>query len=360
MRIQILASLVGVTVFGCATQAVDRIDNEAPAKTPDGNNQKTPDLGQKPGTDKPVETPPTSTVFYAHTDKELFIVEPSAAGMPVRSAGLFDCVGSGKDSRSITDLAVDKTGRIFLVGTPASGKQSYVFLDVKIVGNVVQCQGKGVRLNAEGTFLGATFAPAGTVLPNAEALVVANDEGNLYEVNTSTADTTLLGNFGMVPAADNQGNSYPAKNVGSKFALSGDIVFMAGNGSPLGFATVRDRDAKNVANKTDTLVEIDMSKLRAGNTNSVVKKVRGQVVKSASCADSNESYGSMFGVAAYGDQIYGFARTKDDSGKAVAQIVRIDNSTGAACLVADQTLLTKAGFSGAGVTTSVQVSVPVQ
>lgn len=357
MRNLALLSLVLVSLVGCATQAVDRLDPAPNAQ--DDAGATNPNLGGQKPNSKPSETPATSTVFYAHTDKELFIVDPTKSDLPMQSAGLFDCVGTGKQAKSITDLAVDKTGKIYLVATPASGKKSIAFLDVKIAGGAVQCAGKGVSLNTEATLMGATFAPEGTVLPSAEALVVADVSGSLYQVDTNSADTTLLGNFGIVPAADAQGNAY--ENKGTKFQISGDIVFMAGNGTPLGFATVRDcpPSGSGSCNRTDTLVEIDMSKLRAGNTGSVVKKVSGQVLKAASCADTNESYGSMFGIAAFGDQIFGFARTTVNK-KAVAQVVRIDNSTGSACLVADQSALTNAGFSGAGVTTSVQVSVPVK
>lgn len=350
-----VTTLFAATVLGCAGQGVDRVDTgTGTVVTPEN-----PNLGEqnpnKPGEPHTV----VKTVFYAHTNNQLFEIDATSSDLPMHLVGTFDCVGKGNEASSITDLAVDEAGRIFLVANPTSGKNSIVFLDVKINGDVVECAGKGVQLSEEGSFYGATFAPKGTVLPNAEALVVANDLGELYEVNTSSAQTTLLGNFGVVPAADPQGHTF--KNKGTQFALSGDIVFMSAGGNPLGYATVRDCSSGKTTScsKTDTLVEIDMSKLRAGNTGSVVKKVRGQVVKSKSCSDSNESYGSMYGVAAYQNQIYGFARTSVD-GKTVAQVVRIDNSTGEACLVADQTSLTKSGFAGAGVTTSVEVSAPVQ
>ncbi len=82
--------------------------------------------------------------------------------------------------------------------------------------------------------------------------------------------------------------------------MSGDIVFLANGGSPLGFATVRDCKSSSTCSKTDTLVELDLTKMAAGNTGSVVKAVRGQVRKAAGCADTkNTSYGSMYGIAAY-------------------------------------------------------------
>ena len=355
MRNIILASVVGLAVYGCASQTVDRLEGNTSLDVDAGSG--TPNLGGKQADAAPIKIEPElgNTTFYVHTNTELFEVDPTKPETPMKKLGAFDCVGKGNEASSITDVAVDKSGRIFLVASPSAGSgKSLAFLDVKVEDGVVKCAGKGVALNTESVLMGATFAPEGTVLPDAEALVIADKSGDLYEVDTTTAETTLLGTFGSVPKADAQGNTYASKNVGTRFVISGDIVFMSGNGKPVGFATVRDlAKGTGTANKIDTLVEIDMSKLRPGNTKSVVKKVTGQVLKADSCTDTQNSYGALYGIAAFGTQIYGFSHS-------IAQMVSIDNSTGAACLVADESDRTTGGFSGAGVTTSVQVTVPVK
>src|SRR5262249_3456783 len=135
-----------------------------------------------------------------------------------------------------------------------------------------------------------------------------------------------------VPANDGNGHTYPFKNQGKRWELSGDLVFLANGGSPVGFATVRDcpsPPSTSGCNSTDTLIEIDVSKLSAATSQSVTKAVRGQIVKKAGCADAGNAngYGSMYGIAAWSDKVYGFSHA--------GAIVEIDNSSGAACLVKD-------------------------
>ncbi len=76
--------------------------------------------------------------------------------------------------------------------------------------------------------------------------------------------------------------------------------------------------------------------------------VRGEVVKAAGCADSvNSNYGSMYGIAAYEDKVYGFSHQ--------GFIVDIDNTDGSACLV-----LQTSGddWAGAAITTVAPVKPP--
>src|SRR5205814_6983787 len=105
--------------------------------------------------------------------------------------------------------------------------------------------------------------------------------------------------------------------------LSGDIVFLANNGSPIGFATVRDcpkPPSSQGCDTVDTLAEIDVAALSSGSGGSVLKSIRGQIVRGASCSDSSSGYGSVFGVAAYADKVLGFSRS-GNGGYAIA----IDN-----------------------------------
>src|SRR5262249_52428475 len=145
---------------------------------------------------------------------------------------------------------------------------------------------------------------------------------------------TQHGTFGAVPASDGHGHTY--KNAGKEWELSGDIVFLANNGNPLGFATVRDcptPPSTTSCNTTDTLIELDLTLLKTAGAQVVTKQtggVRGQIVKAPGCNDpTNTSYGSMYGIAAYQDKVYGFSHQ--------GYIVTIDNNDGTACLALQTT-----------------------
>ena len=85
----------------------------------------------------------------------------------------------------------------------------------------------------------------------------------------------------------------------------------ANNGTPIGFATVRDcpdPPSPQGCNPIDTLIELDVAALGSATTGSVVKGVRGQVVKQSGCSNPAPGYGSVFGVAAFEGKVFGFSR----------------------------------------------------
>ncbi len=269
---------------------------------------------------------PGKTLLYAHTNTTLYQLDPTNLTAPLQSIGDFDCIGNGSgQATSMTDIAVDKGGNLYGVSEIAA-------YPLVIQGNVVHCSATWT-LKTNTSFYGLTFAPENTV-NTAETLVAADDAGDIYSID-SQGNTTILGNFG----SDSKNNVYE---------LSGDIVFLANNGSPLGFATVRTCPNNNCAT-SDTLVEIDVTKLKANNTTSVVKSVRGVLHQGTTCQNTTAppSFGKMYGIAAYGDQVYGFSH---DTG-----IVAIDNNDASACLVAVPNGIS---FSGAGVTTVAPVVAP--
>jgi hypothetical protein len=261
---------------------------------------------------------------YAHTDTTLFKLDPSKTPLVVTQIGDFDCIGSGTgQDDSMTDLAVTEAGAVWGVSQhnvyqltlPASGT------------GAVHCATTVPLKSASGvSFYGLTFAPAG-VLGAGEVLVAANTAGQLFSIDAS-GNLVQHGTFGNVPANDGQGHTYPAADVGLAWELSGDIVFLANNGNPVGFATVRDCPTPPYStgcNKTDTLVEINMTTFATAGTQSVTLAVRGQVVKAPSCNDpNNTTYGSMYGIAAYQGNVFGFSHQ--------GSIVTIDNTNGSACL----------------------------
>jgi hypothetical protein len=276
-----------------------------------------------------------ATLLYAHTDTTLYQLDPDNLSSPLKLLGDFDCIGGGHSrgsyggGSSMTDLAVTKDGRLFGVSEGAA-------YPLAIEGGVVHCAMQWTLPNTK--FYGLTIAPEGILGPN-EALIGADGQGSIYEIDQNSGTPTQVGTLGADPQS------------GQPWALSGDIVFMANGGAPIGFATVRTCGSRGSScSSTDTLIEIDVPAIHPG-TQSVMKRVQGPVVKGAWCNNpaSPSTFGSMFGIAAYKDKVFGFSREGD--------IVEIDNRDGSGCLVSSQPAL---NFAGAGVTTSAPVTAPVK
>jgi hypothetical protein len=273
--------------------------------------------------------PTGPTLLYAHTDTTLYQLDPGHPASAMARVGDFDCIGQRRAAAtSMTDLAVTKDGRLFGVSEGAA-------FPLAVQGNVVHCEQTWSLPQTK--FYGLTVAPENTVASQ-EVLIGADGQGGLYQIDEASGVPTQVGTLGVDAA------------TGSPWALSGDIVFMANNGNPIGFATVRTCGGRSGSgcSTTDTLIEVDVKAIHPGKQ-SVLKSVRGPVVRGAWCtnAASPPSFGSMFGIVAYMDRVYGFSRSGD--------IVEIHNADGSGCLVsADPTLR----FAGAGVTTTAPVSAP--
>lgn len=307
-----------------------------------------PDTGSE--LEPPDASAPTApTIIYAHTGKALYQGDPNTRPLALAEVGPIDCTVADAGVRppdagkveSMTDIAIDRSGQLY-------GVTSSAVYPLTVETGWVRCGAK--RPLPSSGFMGLTFAPAG-VLRETEMLVAANTAGELWSIDEQ-GQTTQVGSFGKVPANDGQGHDYKATHVGKDWELSGDIVFLTNGGNWAGFATVVDCPNppwKTNCNAVDTLVEIDVSKLKAGNTASVTKSVRGQVVKTddASCTDSATGYGNMYGVAAWNDKVYGFSDAK--------QVVEISNADGSACAVPNTT---PQYWYGAGVTTLAPVILP--
>lgn len=276
-------------------------------------------------------------LIYAHTDDSLYLLDPDANPITLTQVGPFGCVTDGTIF-AMTDFAVDKGEQLW-------GISAYAVHPLQIDGTSVPCgQEVALQIPDNPRFYGLTFAPEGVLDPTKEVLVAGNTGGELWAIDEAGA-LSLRGNFGPVPANDGHGHAYDPDHQGTTFALSGDIVFLANDGAPVGFATVRDcSDPLNAAtcNPVNTLIEIDVPKLAMGNGNQLVRKsLRGQIVKRAGCDDGTDGmYGNMYGIAAWKDKVYGFSRS--------GSIVEIDTTDGTACQVVPNTGLK---FAGAGVTT---------
>ena len=286
---------------------------------------------------------PGSSIVWLHTGTTLYKGDLAKSPFTFEKVGDFTCddykATTGAANFSMTDLAVDQDEKLY-------GVTSKAVLPLEIDGAAVRCTAIWTLPEGTASFMGLTFAPKGTLDAAKEVLVGADNTGKLWRIDAATGGAvTQIGSFGKVPATDGQGHSY-GDYAGDDFRLSGDIAFMANSGSPVGFATVREcKDFKKCG--VDTLVEIDLSKLADGNGGSVVKSIRGKVVKSADCGDTaSEGYGSMYGIAAWDAQVYGFSYA--------GEIVEISNVDGTACLIAKDAGLK---FAGAGITTSAKVVI---
>ncbi len=272
--------------------------------------------------------PAGSVLLYAHTAKELFQLDPANITSPMVSVGLIDCIGGSGNPSSLTDIGVSKDGAVF--GVSSTG--AYPFVLPTTAGGKVHCAATWPLPSAHSNFYGLTMAPENTLDPQ-EVLVAANDAGQLFRIDATTGATTQVGTMGTDTVS------------GKAWALSGDIVFLANMGSPVAFATVCP---VGNCSGTDTLIELDVSKVTPG-TASALKAVRGPIVKGAWCtnAASPSSFGSIFGIAAYADKVYGFSNK--------GELIEIHNIDGSACLVK---AYANTSFKGAGVTTSAPVVAP--
>ncbi len=276
---------------------------------------------------KPGSSPGGAPLLYAHTDTSLYQLDPDQIGGPLTKLGDFDCVGTQGPAKSMTDVAVAKDGKLYGVSEGAA-------FPLTVQGSVVHCETTWPLPQTK--FYGLTVAPENTVAA-AEVLIAADGLGGLYQIDATSGVPVQVGTLGDDPKTN------------TPWALSGDIVFLANGGNPVGFATVRTCSAKGgKCSAVDTLIEVDIRAIKPG-TGSVLKSIRGLVTKGAWCtnASSPQTFGGMFGIVAYKDVVYGFSRQGD--------IVEIRNSDGSGCLVSNDPTL---HWAGAGITTTAPVVAP--
>jgi hypothetical protein len=286
------------------------------------------------------------SILYVHSNTRIYAGDPAETPLTLTAVGDFDCIGGPGEATSMTDVAVNAAGDIWAI----SATQIY---RVVIDGGGAHCV-ETIALNNPQSiaFYGLTFAPKGTLDPTEEVLIAGNSAGELWSVDAA-GNLELHGTLGIVPANDGHGHAYA--NAGEPWELSGDIAFFENGGSPIGFATVRDcpnPPSTSNCNTIDTLVELDVEALAATGAQSVLKGVRGQVVRASSCNDNQAGYGSVFGIAAWLGTVYGFSRQNGDG-----FAIEISNVDGAACLIAP---FAGSPWAGAGVTTVAPIIPPPQ
>jgi hypothetical protein len=273
-----------------------------------------------------VMAPSGAPLLYAHTDTTLFQLDPQNIGGGATTVGDFDCVGKTGPAKTMTDLAVAKDGKLYGVSEGAA-------FPLTIQGTTVHCEATWPLPQTK--FYGLTVAPENTLAKD-EVLIAADGLGGLYEIDATSGSPTQVGTLGSDPKTK------------LPWALSGDIVFLANAGNPIGFATVRTCPQGKPCSTVDTLIEVDVKAIKPG-TQSVLKSVRGPVTRGSWCTNnaSPQTFGSMFGIVAYQDKVYGFSRSGD--------IVEIHNTDGSGCLVSSDT---SRKYAGAGITTTAPVVAP--
>jgi len=266
-------------------------------------------------------------LIYAHTDSELYSMDPTSHQLS--DIGPFTD-GSGS-TPVITDLAVDGNDQVWVNSETAIYKAT-VPAGTGPVSITLQTQ-----LGTSTKFYALGFTPAG-VLGSGESLIAGDSAGNLYYVDTSSANTTPLnlGGFGAAPS-------------GGKFELSGDVMFYSANGAARGLATVRA--CKSSCSTTDDyLVEVDIAALQlAFQSKSQAPSLLKQILGSA-----GTGYGRLFGIGAWGSEVYAFSR-EGSSGSPPAQLVQVGSGGSGSVLQSFGSIT--GGWSGAGVTTKATVTV---
>jgi hypothetical protein len=281
-------------------------------------------------------------LVYANTDVDLWQMEPSTKN--ITRIGAFTDASGAAIGNVMTDVAVNAAGDLYGCSTthiwrlalPAGGSGNVVSSQIASVG--------GILMYALG------FAPPGTFGPG-EDLVAGDANGDLYWFTTAGGTPTKVGTFGKVNAGD------PGLGAaGDSWQLSGDIAFFTNGGVPVGLATLRPcttpGDTSTCKNGNDVVAEIDMKALATKSaTAPLLKRFLGS---------KGTGFGRIYGIGAWGDQLYGFQRVSTHSGVTSAYFIDVSLADGTGTVVKDFPMIASAanGWSGAGVTTSAIVMLP--
>jgi len=284
-----------------------------------------------------------TTSIYANSDTALYTVDP--ASKAVTLVGQFEGIGGGTGDDAVTDLAVNAEGEVYVntetvvykVTLPASG------------GPVPLTRVATIATSGSQYFYALAFAPPG-VLGAGETLVGGDGNGEVWSIDPVSGATQDLGNFGPV-----LGDS---RHI---FGVSGDIVFYLDSSSmPTGLATIRSCDSSGTCTETDDyLAGIDMTALANAYTSHTpaASLLGGLYGGSSTSTGSGTGYGKLFGLGAWGGEVYAFARA-GSSGSPPPQLVLIDTTTGLGTVAPSSSGFSSGGWSGAGVSTRASVTVP--
>ncbi|MGD0525574.1 MAG: hypothetical protein ABSE49_10540 [Polyangiaceae bacterium] len=297
----------------------------------------------------------TNTI-YAHTDLNLYSVDPMTNA--VTQIGPFAGLSDSSTDDVITDLAVNSMDQVYV------NSESVVYLaslPTTVPGAVSLM--KVATIQGTAKFYALAFAPAGALDPNDEVLIGGDSTGVLWSINTTSGASVNLGSFG-------QDTSVKTDAGANDFVLSGDIVFYTDStGAPTGLATIRSCPAGKTNSisycSKDYLASVDMTALKTAYTSgtaapSLLGGIYGATVSNGTTTGpgAGTGFGDVFGLGAWNSTVFGFTR-KITTPAAAAQLITIDTTTGAGTSVQSFTFNSPDdGWSGAGVTTKVTISVP--
>ncbi len=314
----------------------------------DGTTGPMPDSGPAnfgdSSTDSPSGDGGTVTTVYANTDTTLYSLNPQTNAITLigNFAGTSD---AGNDS-TITDLAVDSAGDVFVNSESVIYKAN---IPQQIPGTVQLTKIAPIVLQTGQKFVALAFTPAGS-LATGEVLIGGDTYGELYAIDTTNGTTKDLGSFGVDPS-----------HSGYDFALSGDLVFyLDAKNNPTGLATIRPCKPKSTTciSSSDYLAAVDMTALaNAYKSSTAATSLLKGIYGGTTSSDGNgTSYGDLFGLGAWEGNVFAFARKT--SSNATPLLLTINTTTGVGTVVSSSFNFTN-GWSGAGVTTSVTVTVPL-
>jgi hypothetical protein len=251
---------------------------------------------------------------------------------------------SSTDS-TITDLAVDGSGGVWV------NSESVVYkANLPSSGTGTVQLTKVTSISSSSKFYALAFAPAGALDPNNETLIGGDSTGSLWSINTTSGAAVNLGNFGKDPS-----------NANNTLELSGDIVFYNdASNMPTGLATIRSCGAtsgsKSVTCGSDFLAGVDMTKLKAAYGGTAQTTLLGGIYGgSGNSLGTGIKYKDVFGLGAWNSTVFGF--TRDTTGQTTPLLLTIDTTSGVGTPVANTMFNFTNGWSGAGVTTKVTITV---
>jgi hypothetical protein len=319
------------------------------------------------GTPTPEASVTVSTTMYADTETALYSVDPKTNTATLignfNFPGVADASGS---AYTVTDIAVNAAGDIY-INTETSVYKAV--LPTGATGTVTLTNGVAIAAAAGSNgayFYALAFTPPGALGPGSPEYLIGGDgSGNLWSINPSTGASVNLGNFGADPT-----------NSSAFMALSGDIVFYQsttaeGGTGYQGLATIRSC-TPNATNPTysptcvktnDYLAAVDMTALAtAFSSGTPAKSLNAGIYGGSSTTLGNGiGHGEMFGLAAVGTDVVGFAKYQSPTGGSVIppSTWTIDTTpTGGAGTQLPQSFSFTDGWAGAAVTSTVTIIVP--
>ncbi|MCE9576329.1 MAG: hypothetical protein K8W52_24490 [Deltaproteobacteria bacterium] len=238
---------------------------------------------------------------YAHSGKQLYRIDTTTAQPTPVLIGTFTDSGPDLGTASITDIAVDKAGKM----TGCTLKKIFTIDPATAAVTFVAALPSGTP-----NITSLSYVPVDLNDPNsAEILVAVDTDGNVLKIEGTTI--TTVGSYGM--------------SNGEVIGSSGDIVAVRGEGI---FATV---DIGTTLTNNDYLAKIDPT------------------TWNATIVGTDLGVSKVFGLGYWRTKLYGFV----DVGTGAGQILEIDPKTGAVTPGATGTI----EWFGAGVTTDAPIVV---